>query len=117
MLEVTTELLRENRTQILAVAHALETHKTVSGDDIEAIIEGAQGPLVDGKPYQDAEFAEAMERYHEAALEAHRAHARVDLSMPVPALVGAAMPSSNGHGNGRVQPLPELPQRPDIGPE
>ena len=116
MLEVTTELLRENRTQILAVAHALETHKTVSGDDIEAIIEGAQGPLVDGKPYQDSEFAEAMERYHEAALEAHREHARVDLSMPVPALVGAAMPSPNGSGNGRVPPPPELPQRPDIGP-
>ena len=116
MLEVTTELLQENRTQILAVAHALETHRTVSGDDIEAIIEGAQGPLVDGKPYQDAEFAEAMERYHEAALEAHREHARVDLSMPVPALVGAAMPNPNGNGNGRVLPLPELPQRPDIGP-
>ena len=36
--------------------------------------------------------------------------------MPVPALVGAAMPSPNGSGNGRVRPPPELPQRPDIGP-
>ena len=96
----------------MAVAHALETHKTVSGEDVEAIIEGRQGPLVDGRPYKDPGFAEEMERYHEAALEAHRAHARVDLSMPVPALVGAA--SSNGHGNGHVVLSEGLPRRPDV---
>src|SRR5204862_8100550 len=33
------EILQENRTAVLAVAHALETHKTVTGDDVEAIIE------------------------------------------------------------------------------
>ena len=34
----------ENRSQVLAVTHALEAHKTLSGDDIEAVIEGAPGP-------------------------------------------------------------------------
>jgi ATP-dependent Zn protease len=110
MLEVTTRLLEENRNEVLAVAHALETHRTVSGDDVEAIIEGAQGPLVDGRPYKDDGFAEEMERYHEAALEAHREHARVDLSMPVPALVGASMPN----GNGRIPGSHTMPERPDI---
>jgi len=33
-----------------------------------------------------------------------------------PILVGAAMPSPNGHGNGRVPAPPELPERPDIDP-
>ena len=112
MLEVTAQLLRENRTEVLAVAHALETHKTVSGDDVEAIIEGRQGPLVDGHPYHDPAFAEEMERYHESALEAHRDHARVDLSMPVPAIAG--VPGSNGHGNGQAILPPGLPRRPDV---
>jgi hypothetical protein len=44
--------------------------------------------------------------------EAHRAHARVDLTMPVPTLVGASSP--NGHGNGRVRLQEGLPRRPDI---
>ena len=72
---------------------------------------------MDGQPYQDPEFAEAMERYHEAALEAHRAHARVDLSMPVPALVGAACRARTGSGNGHVPSSAGLPQRPDVEPD
>lgn len=115
MLEVTARLLTENRNEVLAVAHALETHKTVSGDDVEAIIEGRQGPLVDGRPYKNPGFTEEMERYHEAALEAHREHARVDLSMPVPALTGAAAP--NGQGNGHVRLQEGLPRRPDVEPD
>jgi hypothetical protein len=116
LLGVTDQLLRENRNEVLAVAHALETHKTVSGDDVEAIIEGRQGPLVDGHPYHDPEFAEQMERYHESALEAHREHARVDLSMPAPAIAG--VPGSNGQGSGQgngqaVRPQ-GLPRRPDV---
>ena len=31
-------------SQVLAVAHALETHKTLTGEDIEAVIEGRRGP-------------------------------------------------------------------------
>jgi ATP-dependent Zn protease len=115
MLEVTTQLLRENRNEVLAVAHALETHRTVSGDDVEAIVEGRQGPLVDGRPYKDPGFSDEMERYHEAALEAHREHARVDLSMPVPALTGATAPDERGNGHVRLQE--GLPRRPDVDPD
>src|SRR5207244_2690885 len=48
LLAATQQLLAENRREVLAVAHALETTKTVTGEDISAIIEGREGPLVDG---------------------------------------------------------------------
>jgi len=82
LLERTTHLLHENRTMILAVAHALETHKTISGDDVAAIMEGRPGPLVDGRVYHAPHFADAAERYHELALEAHLSHAPVSAPLP-----------------------------------
>src|SRR5215472_14229425 len=47
-------LIRECRPQVLSLAHALETHKTLSGDDVVAVIEHTEGPLLDGRPYADA---------------------------------------------------------------
>ena len=47
------EILRENERWVLAVAHALESHKTLSGEDMTAIFEGGRGPVVDGAPYAD----------------------------------------------------------------
>ena len=40
----TRDLRERNRFEVLAVAHALETHKTMSGDDVIAIIEGSRVP-------------------------------------------------------------------------
>ncbi len=40
----TMALLEEHRDDVLTVAHALETYKTITGDDVEAIIEGREGP-------------------------------------------------------------------------
>ena len=37
------EILRENERWVLAVAHALETHKTLSGEDMTAIFDGSRG--------------------------------------------------------------------------
>ena len=116
MLEVTTELLRENRTQILAVAHALETHRTVSGDDIEAIIDGRAGPAGGRQAVPGCGVRRGVEQYHEAALEAHREHAGVDLSMPGPRARRRPMPQpERPRERPRSRPPPELPQRPDIG--
>ena len=89
MLDVTTQLLRENRNEVLAVAHALETPPHGLRRRRRGHRRGRQGPLVDGRPYQDPGFTEEMERYHEAALEAHREHALVDLSHARPGAVGA----------------------------
>jgi cell division protease FtsH len=84
LLDRTEELLRENRNEILALAHALEAHKTISGEDVEAIFEGRSGPLVDGTPYVDASFLAELGEYHVAALRAHREHGKVQVSLPVP---------------------------------
>ncbi len=82
LLRRTRDLLADNRAAVLAVAHALETHKTVTGEDVEAIIEGRVGPLIDGRMYHKRDFLDAAEAYHVKALEAHRAHGRVDLPLP-----------------------------------
>jgi hypothetical protein len=76
------DLLRANRISVLAVAHALETHKTVTGDDIEAIIEGRPGPLIDGRVYADPEFARVVEEYHAQAISAHKGHGDFEIALP-----------------------------------
>jgi hypothetical protein len=59
--ERTKVLLGEHRANVLAVGHALEMHKTISGQDVTAIIDGSQGPLVDGRPYKTQEFAAELD--------------------------------------------------------
>ena len=88
----TWSILEENRREVLAVAHALETHRTVSGDDVAAIIEGTQGPLVDGRPYHDPEFVALSELYHAKAVDAHQGHSKVELPLPVWASPGHRSP-------------------------
>ncbi|MGI9034080.1 MAG: AAA family ATPase [Acidimicrobiales bacterium] len=76
-------LLAENRRAVLSVAHALETHKTVTGDDIQAIIEGRPGTLIDGMPYSTPDFARLAEEYHAQVVAAHKDHLKVDVPLPV----------------------------------
>ena len=84
LLERTQHLLVENRSAIFALAHALETNKTLTGDDVEAIIEARQGPLVDGRIYHTPEFIEKAEAYHTEVVAAHKRHS--DVKVPLPAL-------------------------------
>ena len=117
----TWKLIEDNRAEILAVAHALESHKTVTGDDISAVIEGRPGPLLDGRPYRDPAFAAQLEGYHRAALAAHKEHATVEVRLPEPAVVGAPASSTpslpiGGNGDGaRGAGEPAPPPRPDGG--
>ena len=76
------EILRENRNQVLALAHALETHKTMSGEDVAAVIEGVKGSIVDGRPYLDANFLGEIEKYHSASVVAHREHRIPEVHLP-----------------------------------
>ena len=78
-------LLEDNRGQVFAVAHALEAYKTVTGEDITAIIEGTTGPLLDGRVYQDSSFIDELEIYHSVVMAAHRDHRSVDARLPMPA--------------------------------
>ena len=102
----TWDLLEEHRADVLAVAHVLETHKTVTGDDIAAVMEGTVGPTVDGRPYQVAGFRQMLENYHTAALRAHKEHAGVDAMIPVP-IPPPPVP---------LQPVPEAPGGAQQGP-
>jgi cell division protease FtsH len=85
LLSRTEEILRENRSHVLALAHALESHKTLSGEDVAAVLENTRGPLVDGTPYADPDFIASLESYHVEALQAHRDHSHPQLRLPVPA--------------------------------
>ncbi|MCP2338455.1 AAA family ATPase [Actinomadura rupiterrae] len=77
-------VLTEDRSAVLAVAHALESHKTLQGDDVVAVIETREGRLIDGRIYADPAFREALETYHQAAETAHLS--RAALARPLPSL-------------------------------
>jgi hypothetical protein len=105
LLERAEELIRENEGHILALAHALEQHKTISGEDVTAVMERTQGPLVDGTVYGDEAFIARLRDYHNAALRAHQQHSVPDIPLPVAAAEPAyvvTIPDAyvNGNGNG-----------------
>jgi hypothetical protein len=103
------QILREDSSHVLAIAHALETHKTLSGEDVVAVMEHTQGPLVDGRPYGDEGFLSALNAYHLSAARAHRDHSQEQLKLPVAVPVTAPVspwaevvvaddpPGLNGH--------------------
>jgi hypothetical protein len=124
LLQRAEDLLKANRIAVLAVAHALETHKTVTGDDIEAIIEGRPGPLIDGRVYADPEFARVVEEYHAQAISAHQGHGNFEIALPTlnghrkdgphnPVVLRPdgtyAGPSPWSRPQGSVAPLPPVP--------
>lgn len=80
----TGALLTEHRASVLAVGHALEWHKTISGQDVTAIIAGDPGPVVDGRPYREPEFMAELEAYHQRAVSAHGGERGLPLPVPVP---------------------------------
>lgn len=82
LLKKAQKILKENRSQVLALAHALETYKTLSGEDVAAVIEGVQGSIVDGRPYKNKAFLVKIEKYHNAALVAHREHLTPEITIP-----------------------------------
>ncbi len=82
--ERTGALLTEHRASVLAVGHALETHKTISGQDVTAIINGDEGPVVDGRPYREPDFLAELEAYHLRAVSAHGGDRGMPLPVPVP---------------------------------
>jgi cell division protease FtsH len=111
------EILRDNERHVLALAHALETHKTLSGEDVTAVFGGGRGPLVNGAPYADDAFIARLRDYHLAAKRAHQEHNQPQLAIPVaePAyaiadgygssggfLDGSFDASGNGNENGSV---------------
>jgi cell division protease FtsH len=87
LLDRTEEIIRENRNDVLSLAHALERHKTLSGEDVVAVMEHTRGPLVDGTPYADPAFLAQLDDYHRSAARAHRDRSQEQLALPVPTTV------------------------------
>ena len=98
-------LLVEHRDEVLRMAHALETHKTIAGEDVVAVIEGTQGPLIDGRAYLADGFAEEMERFHAAVVDAHQRHEPVALLLPA---------TNGSHPNGLAPAPGALPAPPPV---
>ena len=86
--ERTGALLTEHRASVLAVGHALEMYRTISGQDVTAIIDGELGPVVDGRPYREPDFLAELEAYHLRAVSAHGG----DRGLPVPVPMTHAEP-------------------------
>ncbi|GAA2865156.1 AAA family ATPase [Nonomuraea rubra] len=114
LLEMTEELLQEHRREVLCLAHALETHKTLNGDDVVAIIRREPGPLLDGSIYASEELYQELEEYHRDAVRAHKEHSRIDRDLPghqepveaVPAAFGAVIVQTGPPG---TAPLLQAP--------
>jgi cell division protease FtsH len=83
LLERAEALLREHRAQVLALAHALETHKTIAGEDVVAVLDGTPGPLIDGTAYHEPTFLAQLEAYHGAVEAAHERHEKVSMALPM----------------------------------
>jgi ATP-dependent Zn protease len=107
LLAETVELMEDNRQFVLAIAHALETYKTITGDDIDAIFRGTPGPTLDGWVYHTDDFLISYEAYHLSTIEAHKAQAKPEHSLPVI----SAGPGGNGYGSAWAPPTPMVPRR------
>ncbi len=86
-----TELLTENRGFVLAIAHALISRRTITGEDIKAIDEATMGVTLDGAWYHSRANRLALEQFHSAALEAHNAQTPNAL-LVVPPLPAVGLP-------------------------
>jgi cell division protease FtsH len=82
LLRRTEGLLTKHRVDVLRVTHALETHKTLTGDDVIAVIEGDAGPTVDGRGYHEPTFIVELEQYHQVVVGAHKEHEKVTIELP-----------------------------------
>ena len=84
LLDRVSRLLEENWIWVLALAHALEKAKTLSGEDVQAIFRGTVGPTIDGRIYHDPKFRTELLEYHRASLVAHQEVGHPSIPLPVP---------------------------------
>jgi hypothetical protein len=111
------DILVEHRSGVLTLAHALETHKTLSGDDVVAVLEHREGPFVDGRVYADPALIQELEEYHAGAATAHIEHGPVNIALPAAThrvLVPQAVATTvNGTTNGTANGSSAVTAEPD----
>jgi cell division protease FtsH len=92
-------MLEDNRLQVLAVAHALESFKTITGEDVQAIIHGRPGPFIDGRRYHTPEFLKMAEEYRRKIVEVHkdRSNDRSNDPIALPVVAGLSITEQAEH--------------------
>jgi ATP-dependent Zn protease len=95
-------MLETDREGILCLAHALESHKTIPGEDVAAVLERRPGSMVDGSQYADAVFVRAIVSYHEEMVAAHQRGINREIPVPVRELVGVS--AGNGYAHHTSSP-------------
>jgi cell division protease FtsH len=102
LLARTGDLLDQSTADVFAVAHALEAHKTLTGEDVEAVIEGKYGRLLDGRVYKVPQFMEVYGDYHDRIASAHSNRERVVIALPNPVEWAPELVAEASNGNGHV---------------
>ncbi len=102
LLARTHDLLEQSKVDIYAVAHALESHKTLSGEDVEAVIEGKWSRGIDGRVYKVERFVEVFDNYHDRIATAHLKRERVSAALPNPVEWAPELVAEATNGNGHV---------------
>jgi ATP-dependent Zn protease len=126
----TQKLLDDNRWFLTSIAHALQAHRTITGEDIDAIYNGTQGPTLDGAYYHTEGFRREIIEFLTSAREAHLTQGRLTHPLPrgeEPVLVAASVAATlievalNGQPDGPAAPTggsqssPTAPQGPPAG--
>jgi ATP-dependent Zn protease len=88
-------LICENERWVMAISHALERYHTITGEDIDAILDGSQGPVVDGAWYHTDDFVEKYRAFHARALDAHAAQSPFKELPPMPEMAMAIAAASH----------------------
>jgi cell division protease FtsH len=102
LLARTADLIEQSKVDVYAVAHALESHKTLSGEDVEAVIEGKDSRGIDGRVYKVERFVEVFDEYHERIATAHVNRERVAVPLPMPVEWAPELVAEAKNGNGHV---------------
>jgi cell division protease FtsH len=98
----TRDLIEQSKVDVYSVAHALESHKTLSGEDVEAVIEGKESRGIDGRVYKVERFVEVFDDYHERIAVAHINREHVSVSLPKPVEWAPELVAEATNGNGHV---------------
>jgi len=88
--EEVSVLIGRDRHLVLALAHALELHKSLSGSDAMAVLGLRKGPVLDGSVYDSPRVANALEEYHRAMVQSR--HGAGEAPSPQEVFTSSALP-------------------------
>ena len=79
--ETAAEILKRRTNDVLSLVHALEKHRTLSGEDVIAVLEQRQGPVADGRVYTKKALR-VLKKYHKAVVSSIQDGVDVSMAWP-----------------------------------